>query len=118
MISTITAKTLAGAAVSLRLNTSAMVRVERHFGQPITTVLKSLDEGMCVEKIAIILGEASNDGAGSTEAEAYQLVDDFGGAQAAAEHAVAVIEAAFPQPEADGAGADGVATGKIKKPAK
>ncbi|MEH6741700.1 MAG: hypothetical protein V7695_24565 [Sulfitobacter sp.] len=118
MISTVPVKTLAGTAVLLRLNTSAMVRVERHFQEPIAKVLASLEGGMSVETIAVILGEASNDGAGCPEEEAFQLVDDFGGAQAAAVHAVAVIEAAFPQPKDDGAGADGAAAGKIKKPAK
>jgi hypothetical protein len=118
MISTVSAKTLEGAEVLLRLSTSALVRVERHFQEPITEVLKSLEGSLRVETIAVILGAASNDGAGCAEDEAFQLVDDFGGAQDAAVHAVAVIESAFPQPKNDGAGADGAATGKIKKPAK
>ncbi|KZX90391.1 MULTISPECIES: hypothetical protein [unclassified Sulfitobacter] len=117
MISSRSIALASGNTAVLRLTTAAQVRVERHFGMPLFEALDAEKHQMSVEKIAVILGAAANDGKGCSEDEAFELVDDMGGAQAAGQHLGAVLEAAFPQADTDAPKGSGAPSGKVKKPA-
>jgi hypothetical protein len=118
MMSAVNVTTNSGAALAFRLTTRGLVQIERHFDRPISDVLGMASASLSVEKVVVILGAAANNGAGCSEVEAFEMVDDLGGGVAAAAHVGKVVEAAFPVPEDADASGGAAKSGKSKAPVK
>lgn len=134
MISSIDVKSASGAVLaSLRLTTGSMIRLEREFDLPIHQVIAKFDTGGSITLIVGIFAAAMNNGAGGTEAEAMDQIDQLGGAYEVAGAVGQAVAAAFPKPKPkpdgevppktkpviDGEAVDlGEPVGNVKKPSR
>jgi hypothetical protein len=98
MISTVEVKV--GKAVhKLKLSVRAQYRLEEATGQPIGELLVKLHTGDGgVRLVAQCLAETLNDGAGAPLDDAFDLLEEMGGAPNFTPHLSKVLNAAFPAP--------------------
>lgn len=93
-------KQIDGESRAFRLTTRAMRAIEQENGKSIVQVLAEMGGGdgvnFSITRLASLLAQAGNDGAGSSENEADAVIDALG-VEGAAKLMEQVIEAAFPE---------------------
>lgn len=104
MLSTVEVKA-DGRTYQMKMGARAMMAVERSLGIGILKVFEKMQgDSFSVGALVAVVAAVMNDGKGGSEDEAFDFIDAMGMA-AATQAIVPVIEAAFPEAEAQAAGA-------------
>jgi len=89
-------KQLDGGSETFRMSTRAMMAIEDQLGAGISEVLDGFEKGFTIGKLALILAECANDGAGRDTAFAQHAIDALG-LEGAGDLLGQIAEAAFPE---------------------